>query len=193
VRPSHDQFDHHHGHAEKCRRDLEEFEDGMAVSCRGAISALLAIALAGRETARELRRIRRLLEHRFDPRTAHLNLTGSLVPKQGGNPMPAGPFNPSEQEDVQLQIAPVNAAGQPTPGPFNWTMSDGAAGTLEKSADTKSAKLVTTPGSWDVVVIVTDPRTGISDTAAVSRTTAPADNNTTALNLSGSIVPKVPA
>lgn len=106
--------------------------------------------------------------------------------------MPAGPFNPTEAEDVSIGSFPVNAATQPTSGPFNWTLSDATAGSLAVASDTKSCKLVTNPGAIDCVITVTDSVGGLSDTAAVSRGVVPppVDNVTTAFNLSGSVVPK---
>jgi len=100
-------------------------------------------------------------------------------------------FNPSDTQDVAFTIAPVNAAGAPTTGPFNWSASDAAAGSLSVAADTLSARFVTNPGSIDCVVVVTDPRTGAQDTATISRTAPPPpDNNTVSINLSGTLVDK---
>lgn len=179
----------HHDHA---HRECQEFEHHDLTSrgpWLGVTKALLALVAVNAAGVLELRRIRKVLEAEHSNQTVRLNLTGHVVSKEG-NPMPAGPFNPTETEDVALAISPVNAAGEPTSGPFTWTVSDGAAGTLEIAADTKSAKLVTALGSIDAVVVVTDPRTGVSDTAAVQRTVTPPDNNTVNLNLAGSLAPK---
>lgn len=167
----------------------------VAIAAGGIINALLAISATHRALAGDTRKIRqqgdRWLELFTSPDTARLGLTGVIVPKhsQGGIVM-AGPFNPTEQQDVDFAIAPVNAAGQPTNGPFDWTRSDATAGELVVAPDTKSAKLVTNPGAVSCIVTVTDPRTSVGESALVERTVVPPDNNTTAMNLSGSVVPK---
>jgi hypothetical protein len=175
-----------HLYAVSCMRGLRGLFDLQRVGA-GIIAALLAIAIASRAQARELRGIRIALERRPDPMTARINLSGRLVQKQGGEPMP-GPFNPDPTQDVELVIAPVNAAGLPTPGPFNWA----PAARLTVSADTKSARYTTPDGTFDDVVVVTDPRNGVQDTAQITRSVAPPDENTAVMNLSGSLVPKVP-
>jgi hypothetical protein len=169
--------------AEECT----EVEGEAAV---GILHALLALIIVQDAQFKELRRIRKCVCHapHADNRTVSLNLTGKLVPKDGGVPVPVGPFNPAETDDVDFAIGPLNAAGSPTTGPFNWTSNDPAAGMLNVSADTKSAKLVTAAGPISTVVMVTDSVSGISDTATVSR--VPADNATTSLNLVGTVVPK---
>jgi hypothetical protein len=162
----------------------------------GIIFAILANATATTAIARETRKIRELLEARLpDPLSnvpVSLNLTGRLVPKQGGSTVPSGDiFTPDETQDVDLVIAPLNAANQPTTGPFVWNSSIGAT-PLTVSADTLSAKFVTPTGDLDVVVSVSYPANGKTETVAIKRTAPPPpDNNPVALNISGTLVPKV--
>lgn len=176
--------DHHRRHPDQLPDDNPGVVLGLGVIC-----ALLSISHEARGIRLELRRIRRGLEG-----TVRLNLSGSLVPKhsQGGSTMPAGPFNPDKTQDVQFTINPLNAGGQPTTGPFNWTLSDGSAGILTPAADGKSALFVTSPtlDTFDCMVTVADPHTGVTDTARVSRGVI--DNNTVSLSLSGSLVAKAP-
>ncbi len=104
--------------------------------------------------------------------------------------MPLPPFNPSEKQDVKITIAPTNRAGEPTTGPFEWTVN--AAGlTPQPTADGKTCLLVTDPGDLNVVATVTDTVSGNTDTYLVFRSAPPPpDNVTTAFNPSGELVDK---
>lgn len=150
----------------------------------GVIAALLAQVQAQRGIRAELRKLRTVLTQ-----PASLNLTGRLVPKQGGDPMPAGPFNPTETEDVSLATDPKNAAGTSVPADKAWwSTSDNAAGTLTVADDGKSALFVTAAGPIDVIVTVADPRTGVTESVRIQR--AAADVNVAVMNLTGQVVPK---
>lgn len=148
-----------------------------ALEC-GKLSALVAIALAQRGQLSELKKIRRLLEQRHSNATAHFNGVATLVPKDGGSPMPAPVVNPTETQDVQCTISPTNRAGQPTTGPFTWTENNGQL-TLTPAADGKSCLAVTPAGAIDAVVTVTDTVSGNTDTFPVQRTVAPPPDNLT--------------
>jgi hypothetical protein len=184
-------FTEHHEESVRmldARRKLDPHgQDGIGSLMLAQSHATLAQAQALRAIARELRRIRLAIE-----RPASLQLTASLVPKtHGGDTMPLE-LTPNETQNVQFSITPRNAAGNPTTGPFNWSVSDGAAGSLAPSEDGKTCLLVTNPGQWDVVVIVKDTRSGITETAHVFRTVAPPeDNSAVTLGLTGELVEKV--
>jgi hypothetical protein len=190
----HDVMGFHETHAATClehhKRDHDP--DPGSIVQWALVAATLANAAATAGIALELQAIRQLLEARASNDTVRMNMTGHVVPKDGGPPMAAGPFNPTDTQDVQLETAPVNAAGAPTTGPFNWTSSDTSKVSLVVSADTKSALAVCAPGvDLDVVVSSSDPRTGVSDTAAIQRTAPPPpDNNSVSINMTGSVVDK---
>jgi hypothetical protein len=141
-------------------------------------------------THRELRKIRRILEKQHNNETVRFNSTVTLVSKDGGNPMPAPVVRPTEAQDVQCNIAPVNRAGEPTSGPFTWTVNSPQL-TPTPSADGKACLLVTAAGEIDAVATVTDSVSGNTDVFPVQRTAAPPpDNLTTNFNPTASAVDK---
>lgn len=154
----------------------------------GAItSALLALVHVQRGQLRELTLIRR---HLTRSRIVSLKLSGRITPKEGSDDMPdIGIFKPSETEDVVFTTA-VAWSGPPGTATLAWTLNNdaGTAGTLEVSADTLSAKLVTAPGAFSARVVVTAPN-GVSDLATVTRDAAPA-SEVTAIGLGASVLPK---
>lgn len=177
-------------HVEECGHAFPEPAPWQAAT--HALLALVAVTFAG---VIELRRIREVLEHHQHPNngeTARLNLSGVLVSKEGTDPMPdAGVFKPSDTQDVLFKIDPKNAAGEPTADDFTWSLSDGAAGSLVVADDKKSARCVTNPGGIDAIVVVSAPRTGVNDTARITREAVPPpDNNTTTMGLTGEVVDK---
>lgn len=158
---------------------------GRSIELAAILSALLALVALGFRGVVELIRIRRALEARTSNTVARFNLTGTLY-NQERTPMPAGPFTPAEGQGVALVIAPVNAAGSPVSGPFEWKASDSAQiDSITPAADGLSAKVKTITGPFDVVISVIQTATGRSDTAAISR--APVDNAVENFNLSGTI------
>lgn len=175
-------------HHDEAARHVHECNDQRV---RLLVHAQLAEVSVQRGLFRELRRIRRALEAQVKNQTAALNLSGAIVAKEGSRIMTIGPFTPNDSQDVAFTLSPVNAAGEPTSGPFEWNVNDPAAGTLQVSADTKACRFVTAAGSFAVVVSVKDPKTGVIDVANVSRTETPVDNNTVSLGLAGELVAKL--
>jgi hypothetical protein len=185
-------FRHHHDQARLAAERVAGTE-GETVSRgeNGIIHALVALVFVVSAGVSELRRIRKLLEKQQSQVVERFNLVGRLVPKEGDTNMPAGPFNPGLNEDVELRIAPVNAAGQPVTDTFNWSLSDQSAGTLTIAPDTLSAKLVTAAGGIDAIVTVSQTSTGKSDSASIQRTAPPRpDNAVDNFNLAGNVTPK---
>jgi hypothetical protein len=180
-------FHHHHDRA----REQAELDGSSPVGVAlGLLNASIALIWVQAAQWRELRKIRRALEALVSNQSVRLNLTGRLVLKDGDS-MATGPFNPTESQDVAFSITPVNAAGEPTSGPFTWTVSDPNSGTLVVSSDTKSARLVTSVGNIDTVLIVEDPASGKKESTVVSRAVQPPpDNMSVALNLSGELIDK---
>jgi hypothetical protein len=176
----------------------QDKRDPAAVFMAGVIASILALVGVTAAGVRELRRIRRVLEaggsHPPDNSVVRFNLTVALVPKEGEQPVPLPPFNPSDTQDVLAKIAPVNAAGQPCVGPFDWKSSDTSKVAVQPSADFLSCLCVCTPGvDLDVVVSVSQASTGITATFQIQRTAPPPpDNNVVELNLSGDLVDKTP-
>lgn len=167
--------------------------DSMATAAAAISGAILALTAVTWGQMLELRRIRKLLEAAQSTAVAAYNAHGSLVPKEGGSPMPAGPFNPTDTDDVQIVTSPTNAAGNPVSDDFVWTSSDNAAVAVQPSDDKKSCLCVTTPGvGLDVIVTITQPSTGKSESFAIQRTAPPPPDNAVAdFNSSGSLVAKV--
>lgn len=164
--------------------------DPMAALALSQSLSLLVIAGAQVGMLRELTLIRRTLQQSHSAATAHFNPTATLVPKDGGTPMPVPVINPSETQNVRAAIAPTNRAGEPTTGPFVWSASNDQL-TLEASADGKSCLLITAAGPIDSVATVTDTISGNTETFPVARTVAPPpDNLTTAFNGSATLEDK---
>lgn len=188
---------HEKKHAEK---KLEEFkanfgDDPAAILAVVQSAALVALVGVQAGQLRELRKIRRIMEqgggHTVDNKTVAFHLTGHLVPKQGGEPMPAGPFTPSPTEDVEVTIDPKNAAGEPTTGPFEWTSSNAMLAAPNPSADGKTCRFVVTPdtsAALDIDITCVDKASGNSVSDKIQRGVV--DNATVNFNLSGSVVPK---
>lgn len=190
-------FGHHHDAAARSSDHSQDHnhEQRMERLAAGRNHALLAQANVQRGIARELRKIRGVLETiaaQHSNATAALNLSGQYVTKEGAPAMPIGAFNPSPTQNVKLSIAPKNAAGDPTSGPFAWTSSNNALVAVTPSEDGKTAICVVTEGiDIDALVSVSDPRTGVTDSATFSRVAPPPpDNNTTELGLTGEYVDK---
>jgi hypothetical protein len=189
VKPWRESVRHHHERASDAEEAFRDLSNPTASAASAIVGALLALVATQVGIFGELRKIRKILEAPLSNAVAEWNAAGRVVPKEGDPPMSAGPFNPSETENVQLVTAPVNAAGAPCSGPFNWSVSDTAAGSLVVSDDQKSALFVTNAGTFDVVVIVTQPTSGSNTSFAISR--APVDNAVAVWNESGQVVPKV--
>ncbi len=185
-------FHHHYeeGRAllvELAELDLEETQAAALSSIAHSLSALVWIQAA---QFRELRALRRAWERQHNNRTVRFNSTVTLVSKDGGPPMPAPVVNPTETQDVLCAIAPVNRAGEPTTGPFAWTVNSPAL-TAQPAADGKSCLLVTQPGDIDAIAVVTDTVSGNTDTFPVKRfAPPPPDNLTVNFNPSASAVDK---
>lgn len=188
-----DVFAEHHEHAARCGNEAHHTDDNLVKVGAGIIAAILAVAQVQLGALEEQRKLRALAEGwLFSNHTANMNLVVRLVPKQGGN-MPDPTVNPDLTQDVEFAIKPVNAAGNPTTGPFAWSISDGSAGTFTPAADGLSAKLVTTTDpaiNIDVVVTVTATNNGFTAIARVQRTGVVVDNGTTDFGLTAVVVPK---
>jgi hypothetical protein len=185
-------FQHHCAEALEWLADLSELkvEERQADSLASIAHSLSALVWIQAAQFREIRKIRRLKERQHNNETVRFNSTVTLVSKDGGNPMPAPVVKPTETQDVQCNIAPTNRAGEPTSGPFEWTVNSPAL-TPQPSSDGKQCLLVTAPGAIDAVAIVTDTVSGNTDTFPVQRTVAPPpDNLTTNFNPSSTAVDK---
>jgi hypothetical protein len=112
---------------------------------------------------------------------ATLNLSGRLIPKDGGSTMALKPpinVDPAEN-DLGFTTTPANGAGTT----LTWALSDPGLGTLEVAPDTLSAKVRTVPGfAGTSTLSVTDGTT--TDREDVIAAAGPA------LNLSGALIAK---
>lgn len=181
---------HHHGEANRHVENATK-EDARQSVGLGIIAAILSLVNVQFGIYVETRRIRGLLEERNA--TVWFNPTATLIPKDGGPPVPIPTLNPTETQDVQVTIAPTNRGGSPTTGPFAWTAANDQI-TPQPSADGKTCVGVTGAGAIDTALIVTDTVSGNTETYVVQRTVQPPpDNVTTSFNASGSVVDKTPA
>jgi hypothetical protein len=176
---------YHHDHADKRMRELgREGVTNMPLQVfgMGVISALLALVAVQRGQLAEFRKIRKALE---PGRLISIGLGGRTIPKGGTPPMPDLTINPTATDDVQFTTSPT-FQGVPGVVAFNWTLDNGHAGDLQVAADQQTAKLVTAAGDFSAHVVVTDPATGITETATVSRIAGVL----TAIGLGATLVPK---
>lgn len=186
------QYKHHHGRAHEHVDQLDEkssHQDVSAVVGRGIIRALLALVGVQFGAFIELRKLRIALEQQQAQTPVRLNLTGQYIPKDGGTPMPAGPFNPSDTQDVLLKVSPTNAAGQPVKPTVSWNTSNSASAAITPSADTQQCLVTCAPGI-DLDAVVTATVGSLTDSASIKRTVGGGDQTPTTLGLTGELVDK---
>lgn len=139
-----------------------------------------------RLVARELRRIRHTLE-RFGPQgaAATIDLTATIVPKEGPTMSPLAPISTDTNNNLELAAVAKDKAGATVPDTLTYASSNPAVASVapDPADPTKQVATLLTPGS--TTITVSDPA-GVTTSVDVTVTQGAAAT----IELTATVVPK---